>query len=90
MATIKVRNESRTIDVPDGSKLLEYLKNNSSMLFGCENGECGTCNCAVTKGMENLNPLNEKETKYFGSLKPASKRLACQLWIKKGEVEIEY
>ncbi len=91
MAKIIIRNEGISIDVPDGAKLLDYIKENSSMLFGCENGQCGTCMCTIMKGRENLNDPTHGEWAYLKSRNATSgQRLGCQLYVKKGEVEIEY
>jgi len=91
MATVKVVNDNVTFEVPDGEYLLPYFKENTSMLFGCEKGQCGICICMVLKGIENLNEKSQKEVEVLHS-KGAypNQRLACLLKIKWGEVEIEY
>ena len=91
MAKLTIRNEQKQIDIPDGARLLEYAKAQSNMLFGCENAECGTCLCTVVKGAENLNARNHKEDVFLKGIGATSgQRLGCQVWVKKGEVEIEY
>lgn len=71
--------------------LLPYAKEHSSMMFGCEKGDCGTCVCSIVKGSENVNIKTMKEEQTLGRIGAyPSQRLACQLKIKKGEVEIEY
>ena len=54
--------------------------------FSCTEGNCGTCLVQVTKGMENLGELSEKE-KDFGL--EENERLFCQTVIKGGEVQVE-
>ncbi len=54
--------------------------------FSCTEGKCGTCLSKVTKGAENLTPLNETEEIYGVD---EGERLLCQAQIKSGRVEIE-
>jgi ferredoxin len=91
MATVKVVNDNAVFEVTDGEYLLSYFKEHTSMLFGCEKGECGTCVCTILRGMENLNEKSQQEIQVLHSkgAYPAQ-RLACLLRIKHGEVEIEY
>lgn len=91
MAKVKIVNDGVTIDIPDGARLLDYAKEQSGMLFGCESGTCGTCICRVIKGENNLNGKSPPEELYLAKRSAQkNERLGCQLWIKKGEVEIEY
>jgi ferredoxin len=61
------------------------------MPFGCENGECGTCLCTVVKGLENINAKNHNEWLFLQKRNATpNQRLGCQIYVKKGEVEIEY
>lgn len=91
IAKITVKNESVSFEVPDGSMLKVHLQKNSPMLFGCGQGKCGVCICSVTRGAENLAPKSQDEINllYKKNANP-NQRLACQLRIKQGEVEIEY
>lgn len=91
MAKVTILPDNLTLDVQDGARLLEYAKEGSSMLFGCEKAECGTCICTVINGAENLNVRNHKEDTLLKDLGASSgQRLGCQIWVKKGEVTIEY
>jgi 2Fe-2S ferredoxin len=91
MAKVRVRNEGTEFVVPDGEKLIEYAKKNSSLLFGCEKGECGVCICSVSKGGENVFPKTQREELTLAKMSAyPSQRLACQIKVKKGEIEIEY
>ena len=84
-------NEGVSFEVPDNSRLMEHAKEHSSMPFGCESGRCGTCICTVTKGIENLSPKAHEEWALLQKRGAyPNQRLACQIWVKKGEVEIEY
>ncbi|HLD59376.1 MAG TPA: 2Fe-2S iron-sulfur cluster-binding protein [Candidatus Bilamarchaeaceae archaeon] len=91
MAKIKVLNEGIEVEVPDGAAIKEYVKKESGMLFGCEQGDCGTCVCSIAKGSENINKKTQKEEQTINRLGlPGGSRLACQIRVTKGEVEIEY
>ncbi len=91
MAKVRIRNENVEFEVPDGQPLMPYAQEKSAMLFGCGKGECGTCICAVSKGKENVNPKTQREEMTLAKMSAyPTQRLACQIVIKKGEVEIEY
>lgn len=91
MARVRIKNEGTTIDVPDGADLRDYLRENSAMVFGCEKGECGLCICHISKGADNLVSRSAHEGITLASkANYPTQRLACQLRIKKGEIEIEY
>lgn len=91
MAKVTIVNDAISFEVPDGARLLDYAKDKSSMPFGCENGRCGTCVCTIVKGIENLNPKQHDEWLLLQKRGATpSQRLACQIWVMKGEVAIEY
>ena len=92
MTTVKIINEGIVLDIPEGGRLLDYAKENNSMLFGCENAECMTCFCMVMKGKENLNEPAHKEWALLKQRNATpNQRLGCQIYVKKeGEVEIQY
>ncbi|MBI2079788.1 (2Fe-2S)-binding protein [Candidatus Micrarchaeota archaeon] len=91
MAKITIKNEIVTFQVPDGEKALEYIKKNSNMLFGCEQGYCGTCLCSVVSGMENLSKKTDEEQALLPRMNAnPNQRLGCQMRVIKGEVVLEY
>ena len=90
MATVEIKNEGKTVEVPDGSLLTE-LEGKCGILFACKAGTCGSCKVKVLEGMENLEPANEAEKmglETFGS--DPAERLLCQCKIKSGKVVLEY
>jgi len=89
MAKIKIVNEDRILEVPDGTPLKDALKD-AKILFGCTNGHCGVCCINVIEGAENLAVPSdlEKENMEILSLEP-NQRLACQA-IVTGDCTIEY
>lgn len=91
MAKVTIRNEKVTFDVPDGEPIMPYVKQHSNMLFGCDKGQCTVCICNISKGIENVFPKTSIEEQTLSKIAAyPSQRLACQIKIKKGEVEIEY
>jgi 2Fe-2S ferredoxin len=90
MAKVTFVKENITVDVPEGTKLVELAeKVGAHINFSCKEGVCLTCLINIVKGMENLNPRteNEKATlEAFGAKE--NQRLACQVIIN-GDVTIE-
>lgn len=93
MAKITVKNENKTFEIPDGSQLLHYLWQETSFPQGCEDGTDTICACVILKGSENLNAKTHKEIVTLadaGMPNSSRNRLACQIIVKKGEIELEY
>ena len=93
MAKVTVKNEGVTFEIPDGSRLLSYLWSNTSFPQGCTDGTDTICACVILKGDENLNHKTQAEIETLANANmPNSKRnrLACQITVMKGEVELEY
>ena len=90
MATVTFKSDNKTAQVNNGDKLIDVAQQQSASIpFGCKNGICGTCIVKVTKGIENISPMEEKEKNtlaMFGA--GAQNRLACQCKVQ-GDVEIE-
>jgi ferredoxin len=93
MAKVTVKNDGLTIYVPDGEMLLPYLWEHTSFPQGCEDGTTTICACVILKGEDNVNPKNHQETatlQQSGLPNSSRNRLACQVRVLKGEIEIEY
>jgi ferredoxin len=89
LAIVRIVNDKTSFEVPDGARLLDYAR--ERMPFGCESGTCGMCICTIVRGRENLNaPQHEEWMALQKKGARSSQRLACQIWVMKGEVEIEY
>ncbi len=89
MAKVHIKNENKTVEIPDGSNLVD-LEGKSSVIFACKVGTCGACIATIVSGAENLNPPGDVEKMYLDAFGGGNKRLLCQTVIKKGEVTIEY
>ncbi len=90
MAKVYIKNEGKTVELPDGSNLVD-LEGKSNVIFACKVGTCGACIAAIVNGAENLASPTEVEKIYLDNFAPGQgKRLLCQTVIKKGEITIEY
>lgn len=90
MAKVHIKNENKTIELPDGSNLAD-LEGKTNAIFACKVGTCGACIATVVSGAENLAPPTDVEKIYLDNFAPGqNKRLLCQTVIKGGEVTIEY
>lgn len=72
-----------TVNVPAGIRVIEVSeKVGSGIMYGCREGDCGTCLMEVISGMENLSEPSVLEDKVLRE-QMASKRfrLACQAQV---------
>lgn len=90
MASVEVKNDAKTVEVPDGSLLVE-LDGKCSILFACRVGSCGSCKVKVLEGAENLEPPNDAEQAGLSifATDPAE-RLLCVCRMKGGKIKVEY
>lgn len=95
MTTVFLKSENIKVSVPAGTTLRKIAtKTGASMEFGCRVGDCATCAAHVERGMEYLNPKNEKEefllSMFDGMTEenPDALRLMCQCTVEGGDGEI--
>lgn len=78
-----------TLNVPVGVRVIEISeKVDSGVIYGCREGDCGTCMMKVIKGWENLSTPSVVEDKILrenGAQR--HNRLACQAQVL-GDVTI--
>lgn len=90
MPKLKLPADNLELDTPAGTNLREAVQNGGgTILFGCEQGVCGTCLVSV-EGMENIEPKTEQEdqTLQVFAAEP-NQRLTCQCQMKgPGDVTI--
>ena len=79
-----------TITVPAGTRVIEISdKLNSGIVYGCREGDCGTCLMKVTQGMENLSEPSALEAKILKEhFAGRDTRLACQAQVRGGEIVV--
>ena len=73
-------------EIADGEKI-NAAAEEMGVLFGCEDGICGTCMINVVAGEKNLSDITQAEKDLERDLK---NRLACQCKIKKGKVVVDF
>ena len=101
MPKVKLINENKTIEVPEGSNLREEaLKAGIEVyrwrhkLVNCHgHGTCGTCRVLIKKGMENASPVSKWEKFRLGISMVSigfedQMRLSCQTKVT-GDIEVE-
>ncbi len=86
MAVIHFVDSNENVELPDGSPIKEVCQSHG-VVFGCEEGNCGTCLCTLAEGKDNMEPLNEKEREFFGET-DGEQRLACQARIRSGRISL--
>ncbi len=91
MPKVSFLQENISVEVPEKTPLIEVIeKSGSHIPFGCRRGSCGTCRIHIKNGAQSLNSLTEAERDLFATLMhvASDERLACQLTIQSGDVEI--
>lgn len=86
MAKLIYKKTGEEKDVEDGGKMKNAAEE-LGVLFGCEDGICGTCMINVVEGEKNITDLTQAEKDLE---RDAKNRLACQCKIKKGKVVIDF
>ena len=85
MATIIFKETDQEVEVEDGTSIKEACEQ-AGVIFGCEDGYCGTCRISIGEGEENLEPKNRNELDLTGN--DPKRRLACQCKIDSDIIEI--
>lgn len=72
-----------TVNVPAGIRVIDVSeKVGSGIVYGCREGDCGTCMMEVMKGMENLSVPSVLEDKILRENMAGKQfRLACQAQV---------
>lgn len=84
MARIIINNKE--LEIADNTAILETCEE-AGVPFGCQQGQCGTCQIQIEEGEDNLAELTQEEQDMAMDHK---NRLACQCIIKSGTVKITY
>lgn len=80
-----------TVSVPAGTRIIEVSeKVGSGIIYGCREGDCGTCMMKVVDGWENLTEPSVLESKILqDNMAARHTRLACQAQVLGGDVRIK-
>ncbi len=89
-AQITFSDINLTVTVPAGTRLIEISeKVGAGLVYGCREGDCGTCLMQVMKGMEHLSQPSVVESRVLRAHFAASDmRLACQAQALDGEIVV--
>lgn len=73
----------QTVNVPAGTRVIEVSeKIGAGIIYGCREGDCGTCIMEVTEGWNNLTVPSVLEEKVLKeNMAGRHNRLACQAQI---------
>lgn len=79
-----------TVTVPAGTRLIEVSeKVGAGILYGCREGECGTCMTRIVQGAANLAEPSVLEDRVLkDNLAGRDIRLACQAQVLGGEIVV--
>ena len=80
-----------TVNVPAGTRVIEVSeKVGAGIIYGCREGDCGTCLMRVEAGMESLSEPTALEDKVLKeNMAGKDMRLACQAQVLgEGEVKV--
>jgi ferredoxin len=79
-----------TVTVPAGTRIIEISdKLNSGIIYGCREGDCGTCLMKVVEGMENLSEPSVLEARILKEhFAGRDARLACQAQALGGDIVV--
>jgi ferredoxin len=82
-AKITFEDIEQTVNVPAGTRVIEVSeKIGAGIIYGCREGDCGTCMMHVTEGWNNLTEPSVLEEKILReNMASRHDRLACQAQI---------
>ncbi len=82
-ASITFEDIEQTVSVPAGTRVIEVSeKVGAGIIYGCREGDCGTCMMEVTEGWNNLTEPSVLEEKVLKeNMAGRHYRLACQAQI---------
>ena len=82
-ASIKFEDIDQTVNVPAGTRVIEVSeKIGAGIIYGCREGDCGTCMMEVTEGWNSLTTPSVLEEKILKeNMAARHNRLACQAQI---------
>ncbi|MGV6817674.1 MAG: 2Fe-2S iron-sulfur cluster-binding protein [Thiotrichales bacterium] len=82
-ANITFEDINQTVSVPAGTRVIEVSeKVGAGIIYGCREGDCGTCMMEVTEGWNNLSEPSVLEEKVLKeNMAGRHNRLACQAQI---------
>jgi ferredoxin len=89
-ATVTFEDIGVTVTVPAGTRMIEISeKVGAGIVYGCREGDCGTCLMVVTTGADDLSEPSVLEDKILREIMAGkNNRLACQAQVLGGEISV--
>lgn len=89
-ATVTFEDIGVTVTVPAGTRMIEISeKVGAGIIYGCREGDCGTCLMVVIAGWDNLSEPSVLEDKILReNMAGKNNRLACQAQVLGGEISV--
>lgn len=80
-----------TVSVPAGTRIIEVSeKVGAGIIYGCREGDCGTCMMKVEDGWEHLTEPSVLESRVLEeNMAARHTRLACQAQVLSGDVKVK-
>ncbi|MEW6765233.1 MAG: 2Fe-2S iron-sulfur cluster-binding protein [Pseudomonadota bacterium] len=89
-ANVTFEDIAITVTVPAGTRLIEVSeKVGAGIIYGCREGECGSCMMRIVSGGENLAAPSILEDKVLKeNMAGRATRLACQAQVLGGDIVV--
>jgi ferredoxin len=90
-AEVTFKDIGKTVSVPTGTRIIEISeREGSGIVYGCKEGDCGTCIMDVVEGWENLSQPSIVEDRILReNAAGRHQRLACQAQVLGGKVVVK-
>ncbi|TWH77232.1 ferredoxin [Azomonas agilis] len=90
-AELTFKDIGKTVSAPTGTRVIEHSeKAGSGIVYGCREGDCGTCIMDVVEGWENLSQTSIVEDRVLREQHAGRhQRLACQAQILGGKIVVK-
>lgn len=87
-----ITNDNKVAQAPENSNLLRVsLRYQGGIPFKCGGGKCGTCKCRIENGLENTDPVKDKERQLLSQAElDSGYRMACQTFVTSGNVSVSW
>ncbi len=90
-AEVTFTDIDKTVQVPTGTRVIEVSeREGAGIVYGCREGDCGTCIMDVEDGWENLSQPSVVEDRILReNMAGRHQRLACQAQLLGGKVVVK-